>query len=192
MNKIIKYFFILLSFILLTSHLYADDSLYLYQENYFHWYSASGWMGNHNDLSLNSASSENPFQGNTCVKISYSPKEDNPLGWAGIYWQYPTNNWGEQSGRKVLNGMKRLTFYARGEIGGEVIIFKIGGIQGEQYSDSDMVEQKFTLSKKWKKYNINLKGKDLSHIIGGFLVLCENKTNPKGAIIFLDEIGYHK
>ena len=176
----------------LNSPGWAKEPLFLYRENYFRWFHASGWMGNTDDLAMNSASSENPFSGKTCVKIEYAPKVPNSLGWAGIYWQYPVNNWGTEKGRTNLKGAKKLTLYARGARGGETAIFRVGGLRGKDYSDTDMAQEKVTLTQEWQQYTINLRGKDLSHIIGGFLVIFENVNNPSGATIYLDEIEYHR
>src|SRR5438046_2577147 len=38
-----------------------------------------------------------------CYKVVYTPAGT----WAGIYWQYPANNWGAKPGRKILPGAKR-------------------------------------------------------------------------------------
>ncbi len=186
---LVIYGLILLSFVAQAS---AGESFFLYQENYFRWFHASGWMGNTDDLSINSAFPEDPYLGKTCVKIDYSPKKPNSLGWAGIYWQYPVNNWGTEKGRSKLKGVRKLTLFAKGQKGGETILVRIGGLRGKDYSDSDMAQGKFILTDTWKKYTLDLREKDLSHIIGGFLVIFENASNPEGGTIFLDEIEYHK
>ena len=170
---------------------WAKERMFLYRENYFRWFHASGWMGNTADLTLNSAFSEHPFAGKACVKIEYKPRIPNTLGWAGIYWQYPVNNWGTEKGRTNLKGAKKVTFYARGAKGGETVIFRVGGLRGKDYSDTDMSQEKITLTNEWQQYSINLRGKDMSHIIGGFLVVFENVNIPEGGTIYLDEIEYH-
>ncbi|HOY09475.1 MAG TPA: hypothetical protein PLB05_05300 [Candidatus Omnitrophota bacterium] len=193
MKKLLCQILVLTCVVLLLNALgWAKEPLFLYQENYFRWFHASGWMGNTNDLAMNSASIENPFAGKTCVKIEYKPKMPNTLGWAGIYWQYPVNNWGTEQGRLNLKGAKKLTLYARGASGGEVVIFRVGGLRGKDFSDTDMAQEKVTLTNAWQQYSINLRDKDLSHIIGGFLVIFENTNNPSGGIIYLDEIQYHR
>lgn len=170
----------------------AEESVYLYQENYFQWFHASGWMGDIQDLFLNSASTENPYQGSTCVKIAYTPSHPYASVWAGIYWQYPVNNWGEREGRSILNGARTLRFYARGARGGEVIQVKVGGMMNGEYSDSAKVEETFQLTDEWKEYRMTLFGADLSHIIGGFAVVFARMDNPEGATVYLDEIVYEK
>lgn len=154
-------------------------------------YIPSGWMGDYSDIKLDVGSVENPYFGKTCLKIVYNNNASNGARWAGIYWQYPANNWGAADGGFDLSKATTLTFWARGEKGGERIEeFKIGGIMG-QYSDSDSAGiGPVVLEKEWKQYTIDLKGKDLSYIIGGFCWATNLDVNPDGATFYLDEIKY--
>lgn len=158
------------------------------KDNHF---APSGWMGDFGDLKLNQACSESPRSGNNCIKITYSAKMAQGAGWTGIFWQQPANNWGEKKGGYDLTGAKKLTFWARGANGGEKIAeFKMGGITGE-YPDSDSAAVgPIELTKEWQKYSIDLTGKDLSHVIGGFCFAASKDDNPNGFIIYLDDIIY--
>ena len=154
-------------------------------------YAPSGWMGDFGDLKLNQACTETPRSGNTCIKITYTGKMTQGAGWTGIFWQQPANNWGEKKGGYDLTGAKQLTFWAKGANGGEKIAeFKVGGITGE-YPDSDSAQiGPIELTKEWQKYTIDLTGKDLSNIIGGFCFAASKDDNPNGAIIYLDDIMF--
>jgi len=154
-------------------------------------YAPSGWMGDFGDLKLNQACTETPRSGNTCIKITYTAKMTQGAGWTGIFWQQPANNWGEKKGGYDLTGAKQLTFWAKGGNGGEKIAeFKVGGITGE-YPDSDSAAiGPIELTKEWQKYTIDLAGKDLSNIIGGFCFAASKDDNPNGAIIYLDDIMF--
>lgn len=158
------------------------------KENHF---APSGWMGDFGDLKLNQACTETPRSGNTCIKITYSAKMTQGAGWTGIFWQQPANNWGEKKGGYDLTGAKKLTFWARGAQGGEKIAeFKVGGITGE-YPDTDSSSiGPIELTKEWQKYTIDLDGKDLSHIIGGFCFAASKDDNPNGFVIYFDDIIY--
>ncbi|MFH1281819.1 MAG: hypothetical protein ABIH91_03790, partial [Candidatus Omnitrophota bacterium] len=85
----------------------------------------------------------------------------------------------------------KLTFWARGAVGGERIEeFKVGGIMGE-FSDSDSATiGPVLLNKEWTQYTIDLKGKDMSYIIGGFTWSINVDNNPQGATFYLDEIKF--
>ena len=151
----------------------------------------SGWMGDYSDIKLDVGSLENPYFGKTSLKIVYLNKATNGARWAGIYWQNPANNWGTADGGFDLSKATKLTFWARGDKGGERIEeFKVGGIMGE-YSDSDTASiGPVVLEKEWKQYEIDLKGKDLSYYIGGFCWATNLDVNPDGATFYLDEIKY--
>ncbi|MFH0940462.1 MAG: hypothetical protein V1840_01215 [Candidatus Omnitrophota bacterium] len=151
----------------------------------------SGWMGDFSDLKIDTGSVENPYFGKSCLKITYMNKASSGARWVGMYWQNPPNNWGGVDGGFDLSRATKVTFWARGEKGGERIEeFKIGGIMGE-YSDSDTAGiGPVVLDKDWKQYTLDLKGKDLSYIIGGFAWATNLDVNPDGATFYLDEIKY--
>lgn len=154
-------------------------------------YIPSGWMGDHGDVKLDNGSTEDPYMGNSSIKIVYTGKAAQGARWAGIYWQNPANNWGEKAGGYDLSNAAKITFWARGEKGGErVEEFKAGGLFGE-FSDSDVAGiGPVILTKEWKQYTIDLKGKDFSSIIGGFCWATNVDVNPEGATFYLDEIRY--
>ena len=170
----------------------------------------TGNMGDFSSAKIDTYCKEMPYAGSTCVKIVYQPKPGQTYGWAGLYWQYPPNNWGNIPKAYDLIGATKLTFWARGKDGGEIINkFQVGGIDGK-YRDSGIVSiGPVTLSKEWRKYTINLKNMDnsiivnnedkecwpfmepLSRIIGGFCwatsLMLNNKT---GITFYLDEIRF--
>ncbi|MFA5114770.1 MAG: hypothetical protein WC469_01730 [Candidatus Omnitrophota bacterium] len=154
-------------------------------------FTPSGFMGSYGDVKVDIASNTDPYLGNSCIKMVYTAKAAQGVRWAGVYWQNPPNNWGTVDAGFDLSRAKQLTFWARGEKGGERIEeFKIGGIMGE-YSDSDSASiGPVILNKEWTQYTIDLKGKDMSYIIGGFCWVTNADVNPEGATFYLDEIKY--
>jgi len=171
-------------------YVYADSSSL---DNHF---IPSGWMPATaaRDLKVNINSKETPLSGDTCIRFEYSNKSGTR--WAGVYWQNPANNWGTVPGAGYdLRGATKITFWARGEKGGEVINeFKMGGIASGEYIDTDSASAgPIQLSKDWKKYEIDLRGKDLSYIIGGFGWATNIDVNdPNGIVFYVDEIKYEK
>ena len=131
-------------------------------------FSPSGYMGD-SDLSMSGAYLDTPHGHGPCLRVTY--KAAGPKGWAGVYRQNPPNNWGDVPGQAGydLRGATRLTFWAKGEHGGErVHEFRVGGIVGP-YPDSDIaILSNVRLSNQWKQYTIDLTKKDLRHIIAGF------------------------
>lgn len=154
-------------------------------------YIPSGWMGDYGDIKLDTGWKENPHGGTTCIKITYTGEQKQGAGWCGIYWQNPANNWGMKSGGFDLTGAKKLVFWARGGKGGEVLAeVKTGGITGE-YADTDTASiGPLTLTPEWKEYVIDLTGKDLTYISGGFCWAASAADNPDGFTIYFDDIYY--
>jgi len=170
-----------------TFYVYADKGA---RVNHF---IPSGWMGDYGDLRVDDSSTADPADGKNAIKITYSGKATQGANWAGVFWQNPANNWGDKPGGYDLSSMKRITFWARGQEGGEKIAeFKVGGITGE-HGDSDSASiGPLSLTKEWKKYTIDLADKNLSHIVGGFCWSASRDDNPNGFTIFLDEIRYEQ
>lgn len=159
---------------------------------------ASGYMGDgelgKRYVQVRPVAGEKPRPGdndNLCIKVSYQP---GAVGWAGVYWLYPANNWGDQAGRNI-RGSTKVTFWATGQRGGEVVEFKSGGVAagGKKYKDSyDATLGNVALTKEWKRYEINLRGKDLSSVIGGFAWVATADANPGGLVFFLDDIRFEQ
>ncbi|NQT07258.1 MAG: hypothetical protein HQ575_06940 [Candidatus Omnitrophica bacterium] len=152
----------------------------------------SGWMGDHGDMRFNGNWKENVHSRNSCIKIVYSAEARQGNGWSGMYWQNPENNWGMRKGGGFnLSQAVKLTFWARGEKGDEIIReFKMGGISGA-YPDSDAASiGPLTLTAEWKQYTIDLTGMDLSYIIGGFCWVASAMDNMEGMVFYLDDIIY--
>ncbi|OPX28531.1 MAG: hypothetical protein B1H08_05755 [Candidatus Omnitrophica bacterium 4484_171] len=158
----------------------------------------SGWMGDYGDLKFNDQSQESPFSGSTCIKLTYTARRSGGNGWAGIYWQSSSNNWGDKKTGFDLTGFNKLVFWAKGKDGGEVItLVKVGGIQtnsqGEKVAYPDTVNKEYgpiRLSKEWQKYEINLAGKDLSYVNGGLCIVFNADQAGKEQTIYLDDIVY--
>lgn len=178
----------------------ADDTLVVFTErgSRANRYAPSGWMGDFGDLKMNAGwvrEDKKDSKENTCIQIKYSAERKQGAGWAGIYWQNPANNWGDKKGGFDLTKYTKLTFWARGEKGGETVEkFFMGGITGQtEEGDSDEAAvTKIKLTPEWKQYTVDLKGLDLSHIIGGFGFAVSADSNPSGLTMYIDEIRYEK
>ncbi|NLX49754.1 MAG: hypothetical protein GXY82_07795 [Methanospirillum sp.] len=151
----------------------------------------SGWMGDYPDITYIASDTSNPHSGSDSIKIVYSAAGSRGNGWGGIYWLYPENNWGSVNEGRDLSGCSRVTFWARGEQGGEKAEFKVGGVTGT-YPDSLSLRSTgvVELSDRWKEFSINIDGADLSHVIGGFCWVTNEDENPTGCKIYLDDIYY--
>jgi len=168
----------------------------------------TGLMGDLSSSDIDNYCKESPYAGSTCIKIVYKKKSGRVYRWAGLYWQYPPNNWGNIPKGYDLTGATKLTFWARGKYGKEVINkLQVGGIAGK-YRDSGISSiGPITLSKKWRKYVIDLGSMDnsiivsnedkecwpfmepLSRIIGGFCWAASLIDN-NSITFYLDEIRF--
>jgi len=155
----------------------------------------SGYIGDSDALGLSpiydSAPTLTGAPGRTSVKITYKAKGSE--GWAGVYWLSPANNWGKVKGAGFdFSKARKMTFWIRGEKGTEVVTeIKVGGVAGGAYPDSDVAGLgPLKLSTDWDQYTLDLTGKDLRHIIGGFCFVLRRADNPNGAIFYIDEIVF--
>ena len=169
----------------------------------------SGWMGDYGDINYLDSFQKNPKDGNSCIKIEYSNKRSNNAGWAGIYWQQPANNWGHIPNAGFdLQGATKLTFWARGDKGEEVITEgKMGGISSGDHIDSDSASiGPLQLSKEWKlelnednwfhfNNDLEISGLDVTSVTGssvwtdGDYVYYTPKTGYIGIDTFVYEIS---
>ncbi|MFL6273931.1 MAG: caspase domain-containing protein [Blastocatellia bacterium] len=141
-------------------------------------YKPTGWMGDwgtKEDPKLFVRDVATPVEGVSTVATRLEYRGGKNPQWSGIYWQYPEHNWGDQIGFS-LAGAKRVTFYAKGEHGDEIVEFISGGVayKDESKKFRDKFKKptgKIVLSANWKKYTIDLSGltnDDLQSVIGAF------------------------
>ncbi len=96
-------------------------------------YIPSGWEGDMSELMMPTDAtcggnrSSSSAQGN-CHPVIYTPLPAGGaiLGWAGVLWQHPLNNWGTAAGYPIPAGASKVSFWARGQAGGEVVNFLAG------------------------------------------------------------------
>ncbi|MDW8002978.1 MAG: hypothetical protein RMJ39_10040 [Deltaproteobacteria bacterium] len=164
--------------------------------------------GDEDKVSINPNFTTNCRSGTTCIENKFSP---NVLknNWGGFYFMNGIlrdttveHNWGDHPKAGYnLTGATKLTFWTRGEKGGEMVEFFVFGIGRnpwtgrpiKPYPDSSPKVSTgwITLSKNWKQYTIDLKNKDLSYVIGGFGWVT-NANNLREITFYLDNIKYDK
>ncbi len=153
----------------------------------------SGWMGDIDSIDMYGCDRSNPHSGEMALRVSFAPT--GTLGWAGVYWQEPEDNWGNLSGGYDLTGARRLTFWIRGEQGGEVVEFFVGGL-GEQYDPyRDTIQPKrstgdIVLSDTWQQVEISLDGAKLNRVIGGFGWAASRCHNSEPIIFYIDDVAF--
>ena len=149
-------------------------------------WSPSGWMGGIEHLTLDGDQKVVVHEGDAAVRIRYEGR----FGWAGIAWQDPPNNWGDQDGGHDLRGATALELWARGEYGGERVTFGVGLLKPDRaFPDSAIAKvDGITLTRDWQRYRVPLKGRDLSRIRSGFVVTLTGRATP--VTVYLDSIRF--
>ena len=162
------------------------------------YYRPGGFMGDGeicaNCVEINDAFQGKPRTGNAngfCTRVTYAKAAGK--GFAGVYWLWPDHNWGEQPGWKIV-GASKVSFWAAGERGGEIVEFKAGGIVkslGKLYYDSFEANLgKVRLDAEWRHYEIDVKSYNLADVIGAFAWSAASNWNSSPLVFYLDDIRY--
>ncbi|MDD5067488.1 MAG: hypothetical protein PHF84_10640 [bacterium] len=171
----------------------ASFPLYIYknagdQANRF---TPGGRTGDRDDIKIDEGCGEDQGPEETCVQVRYNAEKKYGQGWADLYWQSSSCNWGFFRNGLNLSGAGKIYFSARGEKGDEMAEFYMGGTTGK-YPDSTMKNSAgiMKLSREWKIYEIDLSGKNLDHVINGFSISFSSTLNPDGCVLYLDNLYY--
>lgn len=147
-------------------------------------YVASGFMGATDSVLVNTSCIAEPKFGDRCLHVAYK----NPADWAGLVWQHPANDWGDQPGGYNLSEAKKLTFWAKGKSGGEQIKFGFGLLGSDKkFSDSAKGEIEVELTDDWVQYSIECNAK-MYQIKSGFYWSLAGQGKP--VEFYLDRIVY--
>jgi hypothetical protein len=113
---------------------------------------------------------------------------------AGVCWKNKLGNEGEAPGDDLSKARyRRLSFWAKGAAGGEVVEFRAGGLGNmkTRYRDSfDVTAGKIRLTPNWSEYAIYVNDVDLSSVMTPFCALFHREDNAAQTVIYLDDIQY--
>jgi hypothetical protein len=148
-------------------------------------YTPSGWMGDRQAIRMDPHWKTMPKEGKRCLRVDFT----RGGGWGGVVWQSPANDWGDEPGGFDITGATALSFWARGEHGGEKAKFGVGILgTDKKYHDTSRRELEVTLTRRWKRYAIGLVGEDLGRIKSGFYWVVGGMGEP--LTFYLDDIRY--
>jgi hypothetical protein len=166
-------------------------------------------------VTINGSYSLEKHSGATAIRCTFTPGGAN---FGGFNFQNgvllngataPVPNFGtEPNAGYDLTGATTLTFWARGAQGGETVDFFMGGVgwSGEMLNNpctsnfpgqcpfpdsTSAVKITVTLTTQWTQYAIDLAGKNLNYVLGGFAWGVNGALNPGGAVFYLDDIQYN-
>ena len=122
-----------------------------------------------------------PGAAGDCYAVSYTV---GPRKFAGVFWQYPHNNWGIDRGRQIAGGATRITFSVRGRAGGERVKFSAGQSTTPRYHDVfHLSPLEATLSTGWTDQTVLLRGETYNGpdgLIGAFEVAFDGSASKIG------------
>jgi hypothetical protein len=139
--------------------------------------------------------------GSDCLRFTFT----SGAHWGGIYWWPPAcgnsgtaDAWARIKrpglcGVNVLakggfSAVSRLSFWAKGEKGGEVIEFRVGA--DDVLPRPGRSRGNVTLTPQWKLYQIPLKDVDLTDATVPFGWIATDLGNPAGAVFYLDDVQF--
>jgi hypothetical protein len=142
-----------------------------------------------------------------CHPVAYKPPPAGPgvAGWAGVLWQHPANNWGTAAGYAIPRGATKVSFWARGALGGEVVTF-LAGFAVTPTATSPCVDTvsgslRQTLTTSWTHYTMAINGQYTGGIISpfGYVIGAADQpardagtadAGPPPADFFIDDIEW--
>lgn len=153
---------------------------------------------------MNENWTDHPHTGRSCIRCEQILRSGDWGGWLFLNgWlpdgsSVPQLNDGSMPGQGLdLSGASRLSFWARGEHGGEKVEFLTCGFGytgaesvNVDYPDSCPKQTlgRVTLTDSWKEYSIDLSGKDLSSIALGFGYALSEGSGQ--CVFYLDDIRF--
>lgn len=146
----------------------------------------AGWMGDAKSIKLDPSNTTQPHSGKTCLKCEFQ----GSTGWGGVVWQNPAGDWGDRGPGSDLSGAKKITFWARGETGGETVNFEFGILPNEKkfHDSAKGALPKVTLTTEWRQFEIPVTAPDLTRIKTGFVWTLASPGHP--VVFYLDDIRW--
>lgn len=132
----------------------------------------------------------------SCFRFDYHAPATGSVGWGGVYFQAPPNNWGNLPGKRIAPGAKQLRLKAAGVTGTELATFRVGGLSGMDSSgapypnaDSFQAEQSFALSTDLAEYVVPLPaGQTYDRVLGGFAWTLLAPADQSPIALYLDDV----
>jgi len=132
-----------------------------------------------------------PGRRGDCYTITYRPGDRR---FAGIDWQYPHNNWGQEAGLRIAPGATRIVLLARGGRGGEKP--KLGAGQAGTMTHADTLvapSVEVTLTTEWQRYELPLDPASYAGgVVGAFVLALAAGPDTDTTTLFLDDLRWER
>jgi len=122
----------------------------------------------------------------SCHRVAWTP---GSKGWAGIYWQYPENNWGEEAGMPIQEGATRVRLWAWSEVDGVNLEVFVGGMGGT-FADTFNANANASLSSTPTEISIDLSSATYTSVIGGFGFSLGGASSEDTVVVYIDDIAW--
>lgn len=134
-----------------------------------------------------------------CYRFRYTPAPvgDGGVGWGGVYWQSPANNWGQDSPQPVRPGATRVSVVAAGGSGGEVVTLLVGGLSATDpdgaplpFTDTFRAELPVVLTTAPTRYEVPIPADaQYDHVVGGF-GFSVSAAGPAAQTLYFDDVRW--
>ena len=184
------------------------ESVYVYKdfsdsENHFTQRALMCGKNASNVRAMNDNWQNDPHSGDSCIRCEIVTAEEDWGGWLFVNGYIPEGSAEPQLNQADapnqgmnLQGASELRFWARGEQGGEMVQFLMGGYRvgaGSPYPDSCETQRTeyISLSTEWTEYTIDLSKADTSYLICGFgFAMNGSDSGAADNVFYLDDIRY--
>jgi hypothetical protein len=127
-----------------------------------------------------------------CYAVSYTAGASR---FAGVNWQYPHNNWGFDRGRQIAPGATKISFAARGSVGGEVVSFSAGqtGTVNPHNDAFSLSADRLTLTTDWIRHSVLLRGETYNGpdgLIGAFVISMVAPDTNQPMLFYLTDVRW--
>jgi len=163
----------------------ASLPFYVYKDGEDVPYAPSAYMGNYKEMEVNLRNQDEVYSGTAAIEITYRGRDN----WYGLGLVDPANDWGEILGGYDLSEATSFSFWAKSDYQNLTAKIGFGLIDADKpYPDTAKKLSEITLTKKWKRYKVNLKKLDMSCIRSGLVIFSGGYGYPHK--IYLDEVVF--
>ncbi|HEY4104893.1 MAG TPA: hypothetical protein VGM44_13430 [Polyangiaceae bacterium] len=134
-----------------------------------------------------------------CYRYTYTPVPvaEKGVGWGGVEWQSPADNWGQDQPQPVTPNATHVSFYAGADSDGEAVQFLVGGLSATDpdgaplpYADQIKATLSATLTTELTRYDIALPtGANYNYVVGAFGFSIE-ASGGTPQTLYLDDIRW--
>jgi hypothetical protein len=134
-----------------------------------------------------------------CYRFTYTPAPvgNGGVGWGGVYWQSPANNWGQDAPQAVRAGATRVSVVAAGGSGGEIVSLLVGGLSATDpdgaplpFADTFKAELDVVLTTEPTRYEVPIPADaQYDHVVGGF-GFSVTAVGPTAQVLYFDDIRW--